>query len=147
MLAQKRVGAALSAPVRLRVDPRWRPAIFRRLRDPPGPQGSRRFERPCGGTGRRARLKIEFRKECWFDSGQGHQKLLGRASAAMLCLTSGNSLPQSSCARNRAWHLIQNHTRTRRELASKLVPLKLRRPTYLSGNSGKGAAKLPSVAP
>src|SRR5207245_9598412 len=30
-------------------------------------------EGPCGGTGRRARLKIEFRKECWFDSGQGHQ--------------------------------------------------------------------------
>jgi hypothetical protein len=29
-------------------------------------------ECPCGGTGRRARLKIEFRKECWFDSGQGH---------------------------------------------------------------------------
>ena len=27
---------------------------------------------PCGGIGRRARLKIEFRKECWFDSGQGH---------------------------------------------------------------------------
>src|SRR3546814_11083973 len=22
--------------------------------------------------GRRARLKIEFRKECWFESGQGH---------------------------------------------------------------------------
>jgi hypothetical protein len=33
-----------------------------------------RFESPCGGIGRRARLKIEFRKECWFDSGQGHQK-------------------------------------------------------------------------
>src|SRR5882672_4589504 len=31
------------------------------------------FEGPCGGIGRRARLKIEFRKECWFDSGQGHQ--------------------------------------------------------------------------
>jgi hypothetical protein len=30
-------------------------------------------EGPCGGIGRRARLKIEFRKECWFDSGQGHQ--------------------------------------------------------------------------
>ena len=30
-------------------------------------------ESPCGGIGRRARLKIEFRKECWFDSGQGHQ--------------------------------------------------------------------------
>jgi hypothetical protein len=30
-------------------------------------------ECPCGGIGRRARLKIEFRKECWFDSGQGHQ--------------------------------------------------------------------------
>jgi hypothetical protein len=29
---------------------------------------------PCGGIGRRARLKIEFRKECWFDSGQGHQR-------------------------------------------------------------------------
>jgi hypothetical protein len=29
-------------------------------------------EGPCGGIGRRARLKIEFRKECWFDSGQGH---------------------------------------------------------------------------
>ncbi len=30
---------------------------------------------PCGGIGRRARLKIEFRKECWFDSGQGHQSI------------------------------------------------------------------------
>src|SRR5690606_2913650 len=27
---------------------------------------------PCGEIGRRARLKIEFRKECWFESGQGH---------------------------------------------------------------------------
>ena len=33
-------------------------------------------EGPCGGTGRRARLKIEFRKECWFDSGQGHHRIL-----------------------------------------------------------------------
>jgi hypothetical protein len=33
----------------------------------------RSSESPCGGIGRRARLKIEFRKECWFDSGQGHQ--------------------------------------------------------------------------
>jgi hypothetical protein len=38
------------------------------------PEGECR-ESPCGGIGRRARLKIEFRKECWFDSGQGHQKL------------------------------------------------------------------------
>ena len=30
---------------------------------------------PCGGIGRRARLKIEFRKECRFDSGRGHQLL------------------------------------------------------------------------
>ena len=37
---------------------------------------SRRHECPCGGIGRRARLKIEFRKECWFDSGQGHQGIL-----------------------------------------------------------------------
>jgi hypothetical protein len=53
-----------------RVDPGEPAAIFRRLRDPsPRPVS----EGPCGGTGRRARLKIEFRKECWFDSGQGHQ--------------------------------------------------------------------------
>ena len=31
---------------------------------------------PIGGTGRRARLKIEFRKECWFDSGMGHHQTL-----------------------------------------------------------------------
>ena len=29
---------------------------------------------PCGGTGRRARLKIVFRKECGFNSLHGHQK-------------------------------------------------------------------------
>ena len=54
-----------------RVDRAGPPAIFRRLRAV-APQG-RPDEGPCGGTGRRARLKIEFRKECWFDSGQGHQ--------------------------------------------------------------------------
>jgi hypothetical protein len=36
------------------------------------PAARRASEGPCGGIGRRARLKIEFRKECWFDSGQGH---------------------------------------------------------------------------
>lgn len=53
-----------------RVDPGFSMAIVRRLREASflGPT-----EGPCGGTGRRARLKIEFRKECWFDSGQGHQ--------------------------------------------------------------------------
>ena len=53
-----------------RVDPALPMAIVRPLRDARfgGPT-----EGPCGGTGRRARLKIEFRKECWFDSGQGHQ--------------------------------------------------------------------------
>ena len=53
-----------------RVDLALSMAIVRRLREAPvwGPT-----EGPCGGTGRRARLKIEFRKECWFDSGQGHQ--------------------------------------------------------------------------
>nr|CAI0339790.1 hypothetical protein SHINE37_43652 [Rhizobiaceae bacterium] len=34
---------------------------------------------PIGGTGRRARLKIEFRKECWFDSGMGHHNFSGNA--------------------------------------------------------------------
>ena len=29
---------------------------------------------PCGGTGRRARLKIEFLRKCRFESGQGHQR-------------------------------------------------------------------------
>ena len=29
---------------------------------------------PCGGTGRRARLKIVFRKEWGFDSLHGHQR-------------------------------------------------------------------------
>ena len=29
---------------------------------------------PIGGIGRRARLKIEFRKKCWFDSGMGHHR-------------------------------------------------------------------------
>src|SRR4029079_5566584 len=56
-----------------RVDPLKPPAIVRPLRRPGRtfrPKGQR--ECPCGGTGRRARLKIEFRKECWFDSGQGH---------------------------------------------------------------------------
>jgi hypothetical protein len=37
---------------------------------------------PCGGIGRRARLKIEFRKECWFDSGQGHQSIYGQGCGA-----------------------------------------------------------------
>src|SRR5262249_10170371 len=53
-----------------RVDRNGPPAIFRRLRHRPSglvPEG------PCGGTGRRALLQIELRKECWFDSGQGHQ--------------------------------------------------------------------------
>jgi hypothetical protein len=52
--------------------PKRRPlysARFATLAHPPMSEG------PCGGTGRRARLKIEFRKECWFDSGQGHQAL------------------------------------------------------------------------
>src|SRR6266567_9279120 len=62
-----------------RVDPQEPPAIFRRLRDG-GPQGPSP-EGPCGGTGRRARLKIAFRKECWFDSGQGHQATLLRSYA------------------------------------------------------------------
>jgi hypothetical protein len=41
--------------------------------------GSLKLERllalscPCGGTGRRARLKIVFRKEWGFDSLHGHQ--------------------------------------------------------------------------
>jgi hypothetical protein len=30
-------------------------------------------------TTRRTELKIEFRKECWFDPGQGHQVHLGFA--------------------------------------------------------------------
>ena len=54
-----------------RVDRREPPAIVRPLRVPAVSRSG--HVGPCGGTGRRARLKIEFRKECWFDSGQGHQ--------------------------------------------------------------------------
>ena len=28
---------------------------------------------PCGEIGRRAALKMRYRKMCWFESGQGHQ--------------------------------------------------------------------------
>ena len=35
---------------------------------------------PCGGTGRRARLKIVFRKEWGFDSLHGHHLVLHRTS-------------------------------------------------------------------
>src|SRR5580698_47791 len=34
---------------------------------------------PCGGTGRRARIKIVFRKEWGFDSLHGHQPSLLRS--------------------------------------------------------------------
>jgi hypothetical protein len=66
-----------------RVDPQGAPAIFRRLRDLSLLAES---EGPCGGTGRRARLKIEFRKECWFDSGQGHQPTLLRSFGSQATL-------------------------------------------------------------
>ena len=33
------------------------------------------YECPCGGIGRRAALKMQFRKECPFESGQGHHFL------------------------------------------------------------------------
>ena len=46
---------------------------------PPGGVG------PCGGIGRRARLKIEFRKECWFDSGQGHHFVVIGLHSEPLC--------------------------------------------------------------
>jgi hypothetical protein len=49
-----------------------RPLYSARFATPALPPGA---TSPCGGIGRRARLKIEFRKECWFDSGQGHQML------------------------------------------------------------------------
>ena len=58
----------VAAPI-LRVDPGGLLAIV-----PPLATGPSRAC-PCGGIGRRARLKIEFRKECWFDPGQGHHSL------------------------------------------------------------------------
>ncbi len=59
-----------------RVDPAKTVAIVRRLRGARGLFGLNFAEGPCGGPGRRARLKIEFRKECWFDSGQGHHLVI-----------------------------------------------------------------------
>jgi hypothetical protein len=62
-------------------------AIVRPLRRRRASFGAGPRECPCGGTGRRARLKIEFRKECWFDSGQGHQpSLASRATARQASL-------------------------------------------------------------
>ena len=54
-----------------RVDPRRPPAIFRPLRRT-GPSGPRP-KAPVAELVDALELKIEFRKECWFDSGQGHQ--------------------------------------------------------------------------
>src|ERR1700722_4990890 len=86
----------------LRVDRPSPPAIFRRLRDlslvcDVG-------KSPCGGIGRRARLKIEFRKECWFDSGQGHQAckdsfptcFASNSSGAPACLNQQSPPPNSA---------------------------------------------------
>ncbi len=54
-----------------RVDRPSAPAIFRRLRDPRFHGG--RSKAPVAELVDALELKIEFRKECWFDSGQGHQ--------------------------------------------------------------------------
>jgi hypothetical protein len=79
-----------------RVDRKTAPAIFRRLSDPGG--SAEIAKGPCGGIGRRARLKIEFRKECWFDSGQGHQDyFLDSGSEARRCLAPA---PSSSLRTN-----------------------------------------------
>src|SRR6185437_16428022 len=72
LLSPEGIAVEMGAITSARVDPAGPLAIVRPLRDT-GPLWSRLAEGPCGGTGRRARLKIEFRKECWFDSGQGHQ--------------------------------------------------------------------------
>src|SRR3546814_2412705 len=54
--------------------------------------------------GRRARLKIEFRKECWFESGQGHHfpSRLRNIIASAGCIASSiapRSRPARSIAR------------------------------------------------
>ncbi len=56
------------------VDRRGAPAIFRRLRDP-GPWADVP-NAPVAELVDALELKIEFRKECWFDSGQGHHASL-----------------------------------------------------------------------
>jgi hypothetical protein len=39
---------------------------------------------PCGGIGRRARLKIECRKACWFESDQGHHYPRGQLPSGVM---------------------------------------------------------------
>jgi hypothetical protein len=46
----------------------------------PGPVFPDHAAGPCGGTGRRARLKIVFRKECGFDSLHGHHFIVRQRS-------------------------------------------------------------------
>ena len=35
-------------------------------------------------------LKIEFRKECWFDSGQGHHEAVPRRSPPFMIMQKGS---------------------------------------------------------
>ena len=57
-----------------RVDPEAPPAIF----PPASPHRASTLcpKAPVAELVDALELKIEFRKECWFDSGQGHQKIL-----------------------------------------------------------------------
>ena len=62
---------------------RLRPGMIRKSGKPVCRQHQPSIERcPCGGTGRRAQLKIVFRKECGFDSLHGHQPSLAKREKA-----------------------------------------------------------------
>src|SRR5690242_18459849 len=69
---------------------------------------------PCGGTGRRARLKIVFRKEWGFDSLHGHQP-----SSPMLIAPDSYSIRRSEVfavlnpARDSSWRDALENLRSR----------------------------------
>ena len=59
--------------LRARVDPRSRRPLYSAGFATPA-LWRRREKAPVAELVDALELKIEFRKECWFDSGQGHQK-------------------------------------------------------------------------
>src|ERR1700683_3099641 len=87
--------AASSYPLpsgKLRVD---RPELVRIIRFPVF------LGCPSGGTGRRAGLKIQYRKVCRFDSDLGHQP-----TPRTVRRLSTEALAQVDCIRSRVWAIL-----------------------------------------
>ena len=69
------------------------------------PPHAAKFCGPCGGIGRRARLKIEFRKECWFESGQGHHAISKNPYFIVPDISAYGTV-QGDCVREDFWLIV-----------------------------------------